>query len=62
MISPSHELRNGIMMPLKFQDFGLQNSMVRIVSSVKCSLHIAKCMICSEVEGLCIERLCMQQE
>jgi hypothetical protein len=42
MMSPSHESRNGIMMPLKFQDFGLQNSMGRIVSSVKGSLNIVK--------------------
>jgi hypothetical protein len=35
MISPSHESRNGIMMPLKFQDFGLQNSMVELCLVLK---------------------------
>lgn len=43
-------------MPLKFQDFGLENSMGKIVSNVKGSLHIVKCMICSEVEGLCMQQ------
>lgn len=51
MISPSHKSRNGIIRPLKFQDFGLQNSMGRIVSSVKGSLHIVKCMIVVKWKG-----------